>query len=243
MGSSPPRKVIIAIDGPAGSGKSTLARNLAIELGITYLDTGATYRALAIKALREGIDFDDEDSTSKLAHQINISFTPARPGEQSARVYLDGQDISDRLSYNEVSVAASSISRHPRVREAMVGLQRRLADAEIRAEQCEHPANLVGVVAEGRDIGTVVFPNATVKIFLIASLETRAKRRLPDFAGKNMTLEDVKSAIEARDQSDAGRSVGPLKQADDAISLDSTDNTREQTIMQALKIVRNKIGL
>ena len=237
-----PRKVIITIDGPAGSGKSTLARSLAHELGLAYLDTGATYRALAIKAIREGIDFDDEELTSELAHRVNISFKPARSAGLRTKVFLDAQDITDRLSYNEVSMAASSISRHPRVREAMVGLQRRMADAEIREEQSEHPNALIGVVVEGRDTGTVVFPNATVKIYLIASLEMRARRRLPDFAGKNMTLEDIMAAIEARDQSDADRSVGPLKQAADAIILDSTNNTQEQTLEQAIEIVKAKIG-
>ena len=240
MESRQPRKVIITIDGPAGSGKSTLARGLADELGITYLDTGSTYRALAIKALREGVDFEDEIETAKIAVRLNIAFKPAHEGEKKARVFLDGSEITDRLSYNEVSVAASKISRHPRVRGAMVELQRRLAEIEILAE-ADHPSRLVGVVAEGRDTGTVVFPDATVKIFLIASLETRAQRRLPDFEGKNMTLEDIMAAIEARDHSDEGRISGPLKQAVDAVTLDSTNNTQEQTLKQALNIVRGKL--
>jgi CMP/dCMP kinase len=242
MESRPPRKVIITIDGPAGSGKSTLARSLANELGITYLDTGSTYRALAIKALRESIDFDDEAGTAQLAVRLNISFKPAHDGEKKARVFLDGSEITDHLSNNEVSVAASKISRHPRVRGAMVELQRRLAEIEILAE-AEHPSRLAGIVAEGRDTGTVVFPDATVKIFLIASLETRARRRLPDFEGKNMSLEDIMAAIEARDHSDEGRITGPLIQAVDAIALDSTNNTPEQTLRQALKIVRDILDL
>jgi len=242
MESSPSQKIIISIDGPAGSGKSTLARGLARELGITYLNTGATYRSLAIKALREGINPDNEIEAAELAATIRIEFEPAASSDVLGRVYVDGTDVSDQLERNDVSTTASRISRHPAVRKAMVELQRRMADQICHRGSAETGNDGIGVVLEGRDTGTVVFPDAVVKIFLVASLEERARRRASDFADSDMTLEEMMDEIRRRDLTDAFRSVGPLRPADDAVIIDNTGWTKEETLNRALEIVRGKIG-
>lgn len=236
------RNFIITIDGPAGSGKSTLARNLARAFGITYLDTGASYRALAIAAMREGIDPDDETAAAELVHRVEIELRPPPPPERIERVLLNGNDITDQLSYNEVSIAASKISRHPAVREAMVALQRRIglrvcenaADGENGSRPC--------IVAEGRDTGTIVFPEARVKIFLTADIDERARRRTPDFSGTHASVEQVRKQIETRDASDTSRAVGPLRPAEDAVLIDNTDLSQHQTLQKALEIIREKTG-
>jgi cytidylate kinase len=232
--------IVITIDGPAGSGKSTLARNLARALNITYLDTGATYRALAIKALREGANPDSEIIAARLAKAVHIEFKPSKAEKDGACVCLDGEDITGQLSANEVSVAASKLARHPAVREVMVDLQRRMAE-EICCSEREDGGELVGVVAEGRDTGTVVFPDADVKIFLVASLEERAKRRAPDFGDGTFRVEYLMEIIKERDLRDASRPVGPLKAAEDAVMLDNTGCTMEETLGKAMEIVRGKV--
>jgi cytidylate kinase len=236
------RTVTIAIDGPAGSGKSTLARGLSRELGIAYLNTGATYRALAIKALREKTNLDDEKAAADLTSGLQLEFIADPVIGSQERVLLDGKDITGELSGNEVSVAASSISRHRAVREAMVTLQRRMARAIIERESSLPGRLLAGVITEGRDAGTIIFPNADVKIFLTASLRERARRRMPDFAGKGMTIDQVMVEIEARDKKDAGRAVGPLKPAPDAVLVDNTGWTKEKTLQKAQELVREKLS-
>lgn len=243
MGTCGSCKLIITIDGPAGSGKSTLARNLARALGITYLDTGATYRALALKALREGISLDNESEAAGLVSRVEIAFQPAVPGEMSGHVFLDDEDVTDQLFNNEVSIAASRISRHPSVRNELVNLQRRMAEEICSQGDSEDRNGLAGVVVEGRDTGTVIFPNATVKIFLVASLEERARRRAGDFRGKQVSLEEIMAQLKARDESDMGRPVGPLKPAPDAIIIDNTSMTQSQTLQAALEIILKRVSL
>jgi len=214
---------------------------LAQALGIAYLNTGATYRALALKALREGVDPTDEGGAAELVRSAQIDFKPARPGEEDDRVFLDGEDITDHLTSNEVSVVASAISRHPAVRDALVQLQRQIADRLPRETDDEEPRRLLGVVAEGRDAGTVVFPEADVKIFLNATLEERARRRMIDFDPTRIDLTKAKAEILARDLSDQKRPVGALKPAPDAVLIDNTDWEKEETLERALEVVREKV--
>jgi len=229
--------IIIAIDGPAGSGKSTLAKGLARALGLAYLDTGATYRAVAFHALRNGVDLLDEAGTGDLVADAQIDFIPAVDESSAAKVILNGVDISDRIRTPQVSEAASIISRNPSVRKALVELQRRIA-----RRLCESGAK--GVVAEGRDTGTVVFPYAEVKIFLTASIDERARRRMRDY-GKDPNIyrhfQDTKAAVLARDISDQTRDASPLKPADDSIWLDNTDWLKEKTLEHALEVIRDRI--
>jgi cytidylate kinase len=232
---------IIAIDGPAGSGKTTLARGLARELGMAYLGTGATYRALALKALREGLDPMNDLAAMRLARSAKIEILPDPEGEQ--RVLLDGEDVTDQLAGNPVSVASSIISRHTDVRRTIVELQRALV-----ARFCESAASgegaptLAGVIVEGRDIGTVVFPDAVVKIYLDAGLEERARRRLADFKQHQATLPEAMESILRRDVSDIQRSASPLKPAPDAIIIDNTNWPVEKTLSHALKIIRERLS-
>jgi cytidylate kinase len=238
-----PRKVIITIDGPAGSGKSTLARGLARELGITYLNTGAMYRALALKALENRIDPSDEVKSVELAASTKIDFTGPDDSGECSEVFLDGQNVTGLITTNVVSRAASMISRHPGVREAMVRLQREIAEGQCNKKPQTAPnAKINGVVIEGRDTGTVVFPDADVKIYLEASLEERAKRRLTDFHESEQNLEKVKTEIFNRDLSDLKRPVGALKPAPDAHTLDNTDWSRNKTLARALEIVRDHLA-
>jgi cytidylate kinase len=239
---APTKPVIITIDGPAGSGKSTLARGLARELGITYLSTGATYRALALKALRRGIDPEDAEKSAELARSVKIEFHPPRSENESDRVFLDGEDVTGQLDSNDVSMAASRISKHPAVRQALIRLQRDIAE-KIMAERPHDGARFTGVVLEGRDTGTVVFPDADVKIFLDASLDERTRRRLADFDISQSNIENAKSQILSRDLSDKQREVSPLKPAPDAILIDNTNWKVEETLKRALEIVGKKISI
>lgn len=236
-----PDSAVIAIDGPAGSGKTTLARGISESLGIPYLVSGAIYRALALKAIREGLNPKDEAEAVELAHSARIDFEPAPSAADQERVFLDGEDVTDQLSGNEVSVAASAISRHPGVRRAMVDLQRAIVERLITNAET-NPEGLRGAVVEGRDIGTVVFPEAEVKIFLNASLDERARRRMSDFDRGGADLENAKAHILARDLSDTKRPVGALMPAPDAILLDNTDLEKEETLARALEVIRERIA-
>jgi len=219
------KKITIAIDGPAGAGKSTIAKILSKSLGITYLDTGAMYRTVALKAIREGINTRDEASLEKLVSDIDIKI---EYHENEQHIFLDGEDVSGKIRTPEVSKGASDVSAVKAVRIRMVELQREIAAGQ-------------SVVMDGRDIGTYVLPNAQYKFFLNASLEERARRRYMEQLEKgikDITLEDVRRDIEYRDKNDSSRDFAPLAKADDAIEIDTTDMTVQQVVEKIISIVR-----
>jgi cytidylate kinase len=216
------RKLVIAIDGPAGSGKSTIAARLAKKLGYVNLESGAMYRALALKALAQQVSLDDAEALRALAAGAVIELVPQAEGNL---VMLDGCDVSQRIRQSDVTLAASRVSMHPPVREIMVARQREMG------------AN-GGVVMEGRDIGTAVFPNADVKVFLDADARVRAERRV----AQNGTLapEEAQRIIEdlvARDQRDRTRAVSPLVPASDAVILDSTNLSIDDAVSRVEQLV------
>jgi len=228
--SSNKKPIIIAIDGPAGSGKSTGAYLLAKKLGFVYLDTGAMYRALTWKALQAGVNLKDKKSLSRLAKTTKITLLP-RDDFPGVLVYVDGQDVSSLIRTPEINKWVSVVASIPEVRHAMVEMQRKIAQEK-------------SVVAEGRDIGTVVFPEADVKIFLVASLEERVKRRWKELQEKKIfcTKEEVKKELQLRDKLDSERKVSPLKKAPDAFLLDNTNLSISETLEKLLQIVTSKIG-
>ncbi|MCX6174048.1 MAG: (d)CMP kinase [Ignavibacteriales bacterium] len=207
------KKIIIAIDGPAGSGKSTAAKNIAQKLGFTYLDTGAMYRAITFIALRNGIA-ENIPAVIEMARRINLKL---RFENNITRVFVDDEEVTEQIRTAEVNGKVSDISRIPEVRAELVKIQKRLGDEG-------------NIVAEGRDVTTVVFSNADLKIFLTASIDIRTKRRLREFQDKNIsiTFEEVKANLEKRDRIDSEREISPLKKADDAIELDNSALTPEQ---------------
>ena len=202
------KRLTIAIDGPAGAGKSTVARRLASLLGYTYIDTGAMYRAVAWKAIQEGIPLEDTEGLTRLAQTIQIAFAPGDNGEQ--RVLVDGEDVTQAIRTPEVSALSSPVSAVSGVRRALVTQQQAMGDGG-------------GVVMEGRDIATVVLPNADVKIFLTASERERARRRWLELSqrGQTISIEEVLQQIRERDARDSSRADSPLRQAHDSIYLDS----------------------
>ncbi len=216
--------MIIAIDGPSGAGKGTVARTLSQQLGYRHIDTGAMYRAVAWKALREGISLDDEDAIAALASRAAI-------GVEGGMVAIDGEDVTRAIRTPEIDRAASVVARLPRVRQVLVERQRELGAGG-------------GVVMEGRDIGTVVFPAADVKIYLDASEEERARRRVHDtaHAGGQSGHAAVAEAIKARDIADSTRTVSPLSMAADAIHIDTTSMGIAEVVERVLAIVRQKTG-
>ena len=209
--------MIITIDGPAGSGKSTAARGLARELGIAYLDSGATYRAVALAAIREGADFRDAGALAAIARRAEVRLVPREAG---AQVLLDGRDVTADVRTPEVSQKASEMARSGEVREVLVELQRRIG----RELGC--------FVAEGRDQGSVVFPDATVKFYLVADPNVRAARRREELiaAGRPAPLEEVLQSVLVRDERDSTRAAGPLVKPDGAVVVDTSGNTIEQTL-------------
>ena len=209
--------MVIAIDGPAGAGKSTVARGVARSLGITYLDSGSMYRCVALAALERGIDPDDGEELGELAWRLDVGF-------DGDSVTLDGRPVEGRIRSPEVTVAASRVSVHPQVRQAMVKRQRELIAAG-------------DYVAEGRDIGTVVSPDSPLKVFLTASEEERAKRRARE---TGEPVERVKEAIEERDRRDTGRAHGALRPAEDSVSLDTTDLSPEQVVERVVELARER---
>ena len=205
------RPFIVAIDGPAGAGKSTVSKVLARRLGFSLVDTGAIYRCVALKARREGVSFDDDVKLGELLGRLSVSF--AVVGEDN-HVYLDGEDVSQEIRTPENSMAASQVSSRPVVRAGLLALQRRRA---LEAAK--------GAILEGRDIGTVVFPDADAKYFLEANPEVRARRRYEELFQKGVerSLEEVLADQVKRDQDDASRAVAPLKPAEDAVRVDSSN--------------------
>lgn len=225
----PGRKVIIAIDGPSGAGKSTLARHLARHFDLLNLETGAMYRAFALKTLREHAPLDDPEALKTLADETTIQLEPTA---EENRVLLDGEDVTGLLRNQIVTDAASRVSVFPAIRAWMVRLQQQMG------------AN-GGVVMEGRDIGTVVFPHAEVKIFLDAAPEVRGLRRYDQLEQSGhppeMPPEEVIRALRERDQRDRNRADSPLRPAPDAVLLDSTDMTLEEAVRAAEEIVESKL--
>lgn len=223
------KRPIVAIDGPAGAGKSTVARRLAEALGYVLVDTGAMYRAVALAASRAGIPWNDAERVAGLARGILGAHSLAfeRDQELGLRVKLGGEDVSEAIRTPEIAHGASTVSAHGEVRAVLLDLQRQAGQGG-------------GVVLEGRDIGTVVFPEADVKFFLTASPEIRARRRHDELVGKgqNVTLEATLAEVQERDARDEGRAVAPLRKADGAVVVDSTPMTIDETVAFMLAKVR-----
>lgn len=217
------RPFIVAIDGPAGAGKSTTAKRVASRLGFALVDTGAIYRSVALAAARAGVAFDDDPGLARLLPGLSIAFEAAPAGtDRGPRVLLGGEDVSAAIREPPMSLGASAVSARPVVRAGLLELQRRLATA---------PGNR-GAVLEGRDIGTVVFPDADLKMFLTASPEVRARRRFDELAarGDPSTFEQVLADQRKRDRDDAERSLAPLRPAADAIHVDTTSLSLEEVV-------------
>ncbi|NLN51216.1 MAG: (d)CMP kinase [Clostridiaceae bacterium] len=222
------RHFLIAIDGPSGAGKSTVAHALAEEFNIMHLDTGALFRALAYAALEAGLDSQDPDQSAALLDQVTLEIIFK---DKKQKVLINGKDITSKIRTEEVSLAASNISVHPTVRNYILEKERELAEKE-------------SFVLDGRDIGTVVLPNADLKIFLLASPEIRAQRRLSDLlnAGiSNTDYDQVLEDIKKRDAQDSNRDTAPTKKADDAILIDSSELSLEETISMIKDIVAKKL--
>lgn len=219
-------RLIIAIDGPSGAGKSTLAKRLAKDLGFIYLDTGAMYRALALKVLRQAVDLADDSHLSQLVDETEIDL---RHRAGNLEVLLDGEDVSGQIRAPVVSQMASKVSALKKVRDRMLLLQRAMGQRG-------------SVVAEGRDIGTVIFPRAEVKIYLDASPDERARRRCRELtaAGRQVDLQETLREIEERDKRDSERDIAPLCKAEDALLVDSSSVDAEQVAALVLNQIKNK---
>ncbi len=220
--------VRIAIDGPAGSGKSTLARMAAKHFGCIYVDTGAIYRSVGLYACRRGADMGDAGTVTALLPEINIELTHGEDGEQ--RMILNGEDVSEDIRLPEISAWASAVSAIPEVRTFLLQMQRELAQTQ-------------SVIMDGRDIGTVVLPEAEVKIFLTADPQKRAERRYKELLAKGMdvTLEQVMSDMTRRDANDAGRKTAPLKRAQDAVLADTSELDLEESFQLIKDIIDEKL--
>lgn len=216
----------VAIDGPAGAGKSTIAKLVAKELNLIYVDTGAMYRAIALFLLNKGISKDDEKAITDVCGEIDIEIKHADGLQQ---VWLNGQDVSAEIRREAVGNMASATSVYSCVREKLLSLQRDIAATQ-------------DVIMDGRDIGTCILPNAQAKIYLTASVSTRAKRRYQELCEKGVScdLEEIKKDIEDRDYRDMHREISPLKQAEDAVLVDSSDMTIEQVVERIVEICREK---
>lgn len=212
----------VAIDGPGGTGKSTIAKAAAERLGLEYIDTGAMYRSIALKSIRCGVDAEDEAAVVAMLAETVIDFN-------DNKVYLDGEDVSGLIRTNEISMAASTISKLGPVRAKVDEVSRRLASTK-------------NVVMEGRDIGTAVIPDAEVKIFMTADPAVRAKRRYNQLIeqGKSADLDEIREEIEKRDYQDSHREINPLKQADDAVLMDTTNMTLEENIDAVCKLISDR---
>ena len=218
----------VAIDGPAGAGKSTISRKAAETLGYIYIDTGALYRTVGLAALRKGIDIDNpEDIVTVLTEDLTVELKFI---DGAQRMFLNKEDVSDFIRTPEASMAASRVSAVPEVRKVLFDLQKKMA----RENNC---------IMDGRDIGTVVLPDAKVKIFLTASPEARAERRYKELVEKGMDvkIEDVLADINERDYNDSHRAIAPLKQADDAILCDTSELTLEESISLIINTIKDNI--
>lgn len=217
----------IAIDGPAAAGKSTIAKIVAEQLGYVYIDTGAMYRAITLKAIHEGINMASNEEAGELLLRTQIDLEPSENGQL---VFLDGVEVTEAIRTQQVTKAVSEMSAHALVRERMVELQRQLAKSR-------------GVVMDGRDIGTDVLPNAALKVFMSATVEERALRRFADnkARGIDTPLAELQEEIAARDKMDSEREVSPLKQADDAIYIDTTDLTIQQAAQKILALAEERM--
>lgn len=215
----------IAIDGPAASGKSTAAKGVAKKLDFLYVDTGAMYRAITLLMLEKGLDTKSEEDAKSILDEVNIR------EDRDGRIYLNGRDVTSRVREADVTKTVSYACAHKAVREKLVDLQRKIAKTE-------------SVVMDGRDIGTVVLPNATLKIYQVASVESRATRRYLDEinAGRTASLDEIKADIERRDYIDSHRENSPLRKVDDAYLLDTSNLTIEEEIDEIIKLYRQKVG-
>ncbi|OEF97280.1 cytidylate kinase [Vulcanibacillus modesticaldus] len=222
------KTIKIAIDGPAGAGKSTVAKLVARELGYLYIDTGAMYRALTYMALKEGIDLNDEQELNK--YLMNHSIQLINDGVIQ-KVEIDGEDVTDLIRTPEVNKNVSLVASHPEVRKTMVKIQQDLSKDQ-------------SVVMDGRDIGTYVLPNAELKIYLTASINERAKRRYEELIKKGFqaNLEEIIEDISLRDKRDKERATAPLKQADDAILIDTSSLSIEEVVEKIMKLVHERTG-
>ncbi len=223
------RGYIVTIDGPAGSGKSTTARLVAQKLGWLYLDTGAMYRAVTMNVLRSQISLDDLESISRIAEQSTINLCPSEKGTQ---VLLNGDDVTAEIRHPQIDRTIGPVCEVPKVRDVMVGLQRKIG-------RKGH------VVAEGRDVGTIVFPDADVKFYMIASIEKRARRRQDDLKrqGIEISFDQLKADIEQRDERDSQRKNSPLVKADDAILVDTTHLSVPEQVAFVIDHIAQKINL
>jgi cytidylate kinase len=216
------KELLITIDGPAGAGKTTVSRRLAEALGYAYVDTGALYRGVAYAARQQGIGPEDDKALAHLCAALRLEVHPTTAG---SRLYADGVDISDSIRSPEMSMMASAVSARPVVREALLSIQRRLGAKK-------------NAVFEGRDMGTVVFPEADIKFFLTAEIAVRARRRYRELAGAaDQDLEAVTADMARRDENDAARDVAPLKPAADALIIDSGDLSVEGVVEEMIKVV------
>ncbi len=220
---------VIVIDGPSGSGKSSTARLLAKRLGFTYLDTGSMYRSVTLAAMEKGIDLDDEAKVTEIAGKVKIEIVP---GEDEDRFFLDGKDATLLIRKPRIDAGVSLVSSYKGVREKMVGLQQKFA-------------RVADIVAEGRDMGTVVFPDAELKIFLVADLQARAIRRCRqlDGVGISTSLEEQTASLSSRDLFDSGRDHSPLMKADDAIEIDTTDMSLSGQVEKVYELACEKLGI
>lgn len=220
----------IAIDGPSGAGKSTIARAAAKRFGFIYVDTGAIYRTVGLAAYRGGVDRRDESAVEALLPQLEIAMRYTDAGEQ--HMYLNGEDVTALIREPEISICASDVAALPAVRAFLMELQRRMAREN-------------SVIMDGRDIGTVVLPDAEVKIFLTASAEARARRRLLELEQKGMkqSFDEVLRDIEYRDEQDSHRAAAPLKKAEDAIAVDTSELNFDESLELVVKTIQQKLGI
>lgn len=222
------RKPIVAIDGPVGAGKSTTAQQVARELGFLFVDTGAMYRAVTLDVIMHGVDTNDEEEVRKVVEHSMVELQATESGQ---RTFLNEVDVTDRIRNRDVTAAVSAVSAHRAVRERMTEFQRRTGRAG-------------GVVMEGRDIGTVVFPDAEFKIYLDASIETRAERRYEELVSKGIRTSprELIEEIRERDRANTERALAPLRKAPDAVLIDTTDMTFEEQVATIVSLVRGEKG-